>query len=85
MYSHSSAFGCQCIALRPPGLIVTRAAAIVFETKKLVLSAVCTIPLFVSRTGISASLNIYGFGGFSVPAVICASTSESGGARRLLW
>jgi len=42
----------------PPGFIVTRVAAIVFDTRKLLLSAIWTVPLFVSMLGgISARLN----------------------------
>src|SRR4029077_7301579 len=86
MYSHSSALGCQCIALRPPGLMVTRDAAIVLETRKLVLSAIRTEPLLFSRLGsISPSLNTYECGGLPAAAAICASTAASEGAGRSLW
>src|SRR5215472_17514346 len=85
-YAHSSAFGCQCISRRPPGFTVTRVAAIVFETRKLLLSAVCTVPLFVSRFGgLSERRNTKGFGGLPATAAICASTISSGGTGWLLW
>src|SRR4029077_6546339 len=85
MYSHSSALGCQCISRMPPGLIVTRAVAIVFETWKFLLSALRTAPLFVSRFGaISPRLNTKGFGGLPAAAAICVSTVGSGGAGILL-
>src|SRR6185312_666010 len=81
IYNHSSALGCQCISRRPPGLTVTCVAAIVFDTRKLVLSAIRTVPLLVSRFGaISPSLNTNGFGGFPATAAICPSTAASGGA-----
>src|SRR5215471_14745613 len=85
-YAHSSAFGCQCISRRPPGFTVTRVAAIVLDTRKLLLSAIHTAPLFVSRFGgISARRNTKGFGGLPAAAAICASTISSGGAGWLLW
>src|SRR6476659_2013282 len=81
MYSHSLALGCQCISRKPPGLIVTIDAATVFDTRKLVLSAIRTVPLLVSRFGaISPSLNTNGFGGLPATAAICASTAVSGSA-----
>ena len=71
---------------RPPGLIVTTVAAIVFETRKLVLSASRTDPLFVSANDLkSACLKTKGFGGLPEAAAICASTVASGGAGILLW
>jgi hypothetical protein len=71
---------------RPPGFTVTRAAAIVFDTRKLLLSGIRTVPLFVSRFGgKSAKLNTKGFGGLPAAAAICASTISSGGADWLLW
>jgi hypothetical protein len=44
-----TALGCQCISRTSPGLIVTCVAATVFDTRKLVLSAIRTVPLLVSR------------------------------------
>src|SRR5271165_5252872 len=85
-YAHSSAFGCQCMSRRPPGFNVTRVAAIVFDTRKLLLSAIRTVPLFVSRLGgKSARLNTKGFGGLPAAEAIWASTVSSGGAGWLLW
>ena len=46
-----TALGCQCISRTSPGLIVTCVAATVFDTRKLVLSAIRTVPLLVSREG----------------------------------
>src|SRR5260370_40605660 len=50
-YCHSSALGCQCISRMPPGCTVTRAAAIVFETLKVLLSTTRTSPPLVWRGG----------------------------------
>src|ERR1035437_1576935 len=50
-YCHSSALGCQCISLNAPGCRETRAAAIVLDTRKLLLSAIRTSPPFVWRGG----------------------------------
>src|ERR1700722_6464936 len=86
MYSHSSALGCQCISRMPPGLIVTCDAAMVLDTKKLLLSAIRTDPLFVSRFGcISPSLNTNGLGGLPATAAISAFRVGSDGAADLLW
>src|SRR5260370_39380499 len=54
-YCHSSALGCQCSSRMPPGCTVTRAAAIVFETLKLLLSAIRTSPPLVWRVGFIAA------------------------------
>src|SRR6266478_7048810 len=48
-YTHSSALGCQCSSREAPGRRVTSAEAMVFETWKLLLSAICTVPAAVSR------------------------------------
>src|SRR5208283_858402 len=50
-YCHSSALGCQCISRSPPGCRVTRAAAIVLETMKLLLSAIRASPPFTGAEG----------------------------------
>jgi hypothetical protein len=53
--------------------------------RKLVLSAIRTVPLFVSWLGgISASLNTKGFGSLPAAAAICAFTVGSGDAGVLL-
>src|SRR5260370_37152375 len=63
-YCHSSALGCQCSSRMPPGCTVTRAAAIVFETLKLLLSAIRTSPPLVWRVGfIEAREKVNGYGG----------------------
>src|SRR5260370_8801215 len=63
-YCHSSALGCQCISRMPPGCTVTRAAAVVFETLKLLLSAIRTSPPLVWRVGfIEARGKVNGYGG----------------------
>src|ERR1700741_2574892 len=63
-YCHSSAFGCQCISRMPPGCTVTRAAAVVFATLKLLLSAIRTSPPLVWRVGfIEAREKVNGYGG----------------------
>src|SRR5260370_33553727 len=65
-YCHSSALGCQCISRMPPGCTVTRAAAVVFETLKLLLSAIRTSPPLVWRVGfIEAREKGDGYGGES--------------------
>jgi hypothetical protein len=52
---------------------------------RLVLSAIRTVPLFVSWFGcISESLNTKGLGGFPAADAICASTVANGGAGILL-
>src|SRR5947209_2174340 len=67
-YCHSSAFGCQCISRKPPGRIVSNAAAIVVETVKFLLSATCTVPPRVSRVGaIDPSEKVNGCGGVPLP------------------
>jgi len=66
-------------------LIVTCVAAIIFETRELLLSAIRTVPLLVSRLGgMSPSLNTKGFGGLPVTAAICALRLGSRGAGILL-
>src|SRR6201999_3126666 len=63
-YCHSSALGCQCISRMPPGWMVSNAAAIVVDTVKLRLSAMCTVPPLVSRAGApDPSENVNGCGG----------------------
>src|ERR1700682_1169025 len=62
-YCHSEAFGCQCSSRRPPGLMVTKAAAIFFETGKLCESTIRTEPPRVCFVGVIASiLNVYWYG-----------------------
>src|SRR5260370_34975390 len=48
-YTHSSALGCQCSSRKAPRRRVTSAEAMVFETWKLLLSAIRTVPAAVSR------------------------------------
>jgi hypothetical protein len=57
MYSHSSALGCQCISRRPPGLIVTIAAATVLDTRKLV-GSVANSPSHVYRRPYGSGSNV---------------------------
>jgi hypothetical protein len=78
MYTPFVGVRCQCISRRPPGLIVTKAAAIALDTRKFVLSATLTIPLFVSRLGcISESLNTKECGGFAhCRSNLCFNISE---------
>src|SRR5271169_7247713 len=67
-YCHSSALGCQCISRMPPGRMVSNAAATVVETVKFLLSAMCTVPPFVSRAGDpDASEKVNGCGGAPLP------------------
>src|SRR5580698_966960 len=67
-YCHSSAFGCQCISRMAPGRIVSSAAATVVATVKFVLSAICTVPPFVSLEGaIDPSEKVNGCGGAPRP------------------
>src|SRR6202040_367463 len=50
-YCHSEAFGCQCSSRIPPGLMVTKAAAIFFDARKLRESTMRTSTLFVCCVG----------------------------------
>src|SRR5258707_6034239 len=77
-YCHSSAFGCQCISRMPPGCTVTRAAAIFFETLKLLLSAIRTSPPFVCRVGfIEPREKVNGYGGETSGAVTAARSAAT--------
>src|SRR5713101_7570933 len=77
-YCHSSAFGCQCISRNAPGRTVTSAAATVVETLKLLLSAICTLPLLVSLTGADDPReNVNGYGGAPAFPVIAFLTADS--------
>src|SRR5258705_10600610 len=77
-YCHSSAFGCQCICRNAPGRIVTSAAAMVVETLKVLLSAICTVPPFVWLVGADdARENVNGYGGAPADPVIACRTAGS--------
>src|SRR5580692_6441584 len=80
-YCHSSALGCQCISRKPPGRTVTSAAATVVETVKLRLSAMCTVPPFVSRAGApDPSEKVKGCGGAPFPLTAWRSAARSPGS-----
>src|SRR5712692_777840 len=62
-YCHSEAFGCQCSSRKPPGLTVTKAAAIFFAARKLRESTTRTSPPRVCFVGAIASiLKVYWYG-----------------------
>ena len=61
----------------PPGLMVSGAAAIVFETLKDLLSATCRVPLPVLRRGAeTANKKVNGFGG-RLPELTASWSLES--------
>src|ERR1700682_6225021 len=62
-YCHSEALGCQCSSRKPPGLTVTKAEAIFFDTRKLCESTMRTEPPLVCFVGAIASiLKVYWYG-----------------------
>jgi hypothetical protein len=64
--------------------MVSNAAAIVVETVKFLLSAMCTVPPFVSRAGDpDASEKVNGCGGAPLPLTAARSAARSPG--RLPW
>ena len=83
-YCHSSALGCQCSSRIPPGFTVSSAAAIVVETRKLVLSARRMLPERVFLMGfVSPSDQVKGLGG--VPPDATAAWSSTSGPGSLPW
>ena len=60
--------------------MVSKAAAIVVDTVKFVLSATCTMPPFVSRVGaIDPSEKVNGCGGAPFPLTAARSAARSPG------
>src|SRR6202040_3077816 len=91
-YCHSEAFGCQCSSRIPPGLMVTKAAAIFFDARKLRESTMRTSPLLVCCVGaIVDILKAYWYGDSTrrppTEALSCAKDAGKSAAKmyRLLF
>src|SRR5258705_5598557 len=84
-FSHSNAFGGQCISRTPSGRTVTSAAAIRVETVKLLLSAIRTSPPLDSLIGADdPSRKINGCGGPFSP-LLTAARSDAKSPGRVPW